>query len=224
MTKPAMQSHPTREALIRAALHLFGEKGFEATSTREIAAAAGANIGSIAYHFGGKAGLHKACVAYIAETMKTAIADRVAQQAQDVSLTPAAARDRLMAAIETFVVFLTSRQEIEAVARFMLREMTQPTDAFETIYADVMGPTHRRLCRLWAIASGMDEDDPQTLLVVFALIGQAFYFRLAREVVLRRMTWNKVGPDEIRQIVAVLKENVMATLDYQINKNRNPAS
>ena len=47
----------TRLALIRAALDLFGAKGFEAASTRDVAAAAGANLASIAYHFGGKEGL-----------------------------------------------------------------------------------------------------------------------------------------------------------------------
>ena len=35
----------------------FGEKGFAATSIREIAALAGSNIASISYHFGGKEGL-----------------------------------------------------------------------------------------------------------------------------------------------------------------------
>ena len=47
----------TRLALVMAALKLFGRQGFDGTSTREIATAANANIGSIAYHFGGKDGL-----------------------------------------------------------------------------------------------------------------------------------------------------------------------
>ena len=59
----------TRAALIRAALKLFGRQGFEGTSTREIAALANANIGSIAYHFGGKEGLRAACADYIVETI-----------------------------------------------------------------------------------------------------------------------------------------------------------
>ncbi|MBN9445309.1 MAG: TetR family transcriptional regulator, partial [Bosea sp.] len=47
----------TRQALIRAGLDLFGRNGFDATSTREIAQAAGVNSAGIAYHFGGKDGL-----------------------------------------------------------------------------------------------------------------------------------------------------------------------
>ena len=51
----------TREALIRAGLDLFGRHGFEASSIREIAQAAGVNSAGIAYHFGGKDGLRQAC-------------------------------------------------------------------------------------------------------------------------------------------------------------------
>ncbi len=63
----------TRAALIQAALRLFGQKGFDGTSTREIATAAGANIGSIAYHFGGKEGLHTATADHIVETAQDSV-------------------------------------------------------------------------------------------------------------------------------------------------------
>src|SRR4051812_38465331 len=49
-----------RERLLHTALKLFAEKGFSKTSTREIAQAAGANIASISYYFGDKAGLYRA--------------------------------------------------------------------------------------------------------------------------------------------------------------------
>ena len=52
------QKTQTRQALIAAGLHLFGHQGYAATSTRELAGRAQTNIASIAYHFGGKSGLH----------------------------------------------------------------------------------------------------------------------------------------------------------------------
>ena len=63
----------TRLALIHAALDLFGAKGFEASSTRAVAAAAGANLGSIAYHFGGKQGLRLACADHVVATVRSFI-------------------------------------------------------------------------------------------------------------------------------------------------------
>ena len=67
---PQTPADQTRLALVRAALKLFGSQGFDGTSTREIAAAAKANIGSIAYHFGGKDGLKLAAADYIVETIQ----------------------------------------------------------------------------------------------------------------------------------------------------------
>jgi TetR/AcrR family transcriptional regulator, regulator of cefoperazone and chloramphenicol sensitivity len=57
---PRADGEQTRERLLLAGLSLFAEKGYAQTSTREIAAAAQANIAAIAYYFEGKAGLYKA--------------------------------------------------------------------------------------------------------------------------------------------------------------------
>ena len=46
-----------REQIIAAATKLFADRGFEKTSTRDIAAAAQANIAGIKYYFGDKSGL-----------------------------------------------------------------------------------------------------------------------------------------------------------------------
>lgn len=51
-----------QEALIQSALSLFAKKGYEATTTREIAAAAGCAEGLIHRYFKGKAGLLPALV------------------------------------------------------------------------------------------------------------------------------------------------------------------
>ena len=50
----------SRERLLRVGLALFAQKGFEKTSTREIAEAAQTNIAAISYYFGDKAGLYRA--------------------------------------------------------------------------------------------------------------------------------------------------------------------
>lgn len=44
----------TRDTILDAAEQLFSERGFEATSTRDIVKAAGVNLGAINYHFGTK--------------------------------------------------------------------------------------------------------------------------------------------------------------------------
>jgi len=52
-----MRSATARDPIIQTALRLFGERGIEATSLREIAKAAGVSPALVVHHFGGKEGL-----------------------------------------------------------------------------------------------------------------------------------------------------------------------
>jgi len=45
-----------RQRLLRTAFRLFGERGFDSVSVREIAAASSVSIGLIKHHFGSKEG------------------------------------------------------------------------------------------------------------------------------------------------------------------------
>ena len=67
--KRRSKGEATRMALLEAALVLFGERGFEGTSTRDIAGLAGCNQGLISFHFGGKEGLYDAARTVIFENL-----------------------------------------------------------------------------------------------------------------------------------------------------------
>ncbi|MDW6025596.1 CerR family C-terminal domain-containing protein [Mesorhizobium sp. BAC0120] len=201
----------TRQALIRAALNLFGAKGFDGTSTREIAAEANANIGSIAYHFGGKEGLRRACAGFIVETIQ-----RVASQALQADaggpMGKAEAVDRLNGAIDRMVNFIVAAPEAGEIVQFLLRELAHPTAALDLVYNGVFEPVHRRLCQIWAEATGEEAESDGTKLRVFTMIGQVIYFRIGRVAVLRRMGWPDIGPKEAAAIIAVAKDNLAAML------------
>ncbi len=47
----------TREQILESAWDLFAERGFEDVSIRDVTSAAGVNLASVSYHFGGKEGL-----------------------------------------------------------------------------------------------------------------------------------------------------------------------
>lgn len=52
--------------ILKEARFLFAEKGFEATSLREIATKADVNVAMVAYYFGDKEGLYLTCIAEFA--------------------------------------------------------------------------------------------------------------------------------------------------------------
>ncbi len=62
--QPASEDLTARARIRDAALRLLGERGMEATTIRDIAAAAGVSGGLVRHHFGSKEGLRDACDAY----------------------------------------------------------------------------------------------------------------------------------------------------------------
>jgi TetR/AcrR family transcriptional regulator, regulator of cefoperazone and chloramphenicol sensitivity len=201
----------TRLALIHAALDLFGAKGFEASSTRAVAAAAGTNLASIAYHFGGKQGLRLACADHVIETVRAFIGPALAD-AGPAPLTPQEARALLERVLAAFVAFMVVRPQAQSIARFVVREMFEPTEAFERIYTEAFAPMHERFCVVWAAATGAAADAPATKLATLAMLGQILYFRVARRVALRRLGWSDIGPHEGEAIRAMLTAHLHTAL------------
>ena len=209
--RTTQSAEQTRQALIRAGLKLFGENGFDGTSTRQLAAAANANIGSIAYHFGSKEGLRAACAGFIVETIED-LASQALSTTDPTTADPEAASRQLSAVLERMVAFVVVSPEAGAIVQFILRELSQPTAALDIIYEGVFEPTHRRLCQIWAAATGDDADSERTRIAVFTMIGQIVYFRIGRVAVMRRMGWSGIGMREAAAIAAVARDNLAAML------------
>ncbi len=68
-----MTDHDTKKKIVDASTYLFGVKGYDATSTREIAQRAGVNIASLNYHFKSKQGLLKEVTAAVIDDFKEKI-------------------------------------------------------------------------------------------------------------------------------------------------------
>ncbi|MBS8226971.1 CerR family C-terminal domain-containing protein [Vannielia litorea] len=203
-----MDSHPTHKALISAALKLFGEAGYAATSTRAIAAEAGTNVASIAYHFGGKAGLHDACVEEVARRMS-----RVSELPIAATASQQTARDALEALLRRAVTYMFTDDEAGENVPFVLRVLTEAAGASDTLYSRLFEPRHRMLCHLWGVATGQPAESERTRLAVFAFVGGIVYFRINRAFVLRRMGWNVAGPAEAEAIADTLAEHLHAALE-----------
>ena len=204
--------HPTRTSLIQAALRKFGREGFAAASTRAIAAEAGTNISSIAYHFGGKDELRLACADFVAA--------RIGQVARILpgtarELTPDRARQILRRLLRRMVLFLTA-PAAEPVVAFLLRELTQPNSPVpDRLYHTLIESRHQALCHIWSVATGKPAESEEVKLAVFSIVGQAAYFRLAAPVVQRRMDWNGYPPAAARAIARRLLFNLDAILEAE---------
>ncbi len=217
MTEPIRPPKPegTAADLIAAGLKLFGQKGFAATSTREIAAEAGANIASIAYHFGSKDGLRLACGQEVRRRIGGTVAAVLEGPADAPPSSPDEAMMQIEAAIRAMTAFLLTERAAEDVVPFMLREVAENGATLDMLYDGMIVPAHGRFCALWAAATGNAPDSERTRLIVFSAIGQILYFRIGRPIVERRLGWTDWGAESARQIADVIVSNVHAMIERE---------
>jgi AcrR family transcriptional regulator len=216
-TTPApARGDATREALIRAAVEIFGRDGFAATGTRAVADAAGVNQALIAYHFGGKAGLYLAAIGDIVERVRQRIDPLLA--AIDAELDSAgadASADRclemLLQLLDAFVVVLTSKKS-GSWARLVLKEQQDPSEGFDLLYEGVMGRVIGITSRLIGRIRNIGPDSQEANLLALTLFGQVLIFRTGRATVERRTGWRQFTQREIAAVQAQIDRNVTAIL------------
>lgn len=215
-TIPAEQV-AARQRLIDAGIALFGRHGLPGTSTRDIARRAGTNIAGIAYHFGGKNQLYLACAEHIATTLRAGVAAGFAGSTS-ATAAPSTPAEELRSILTVIARFMLATPEIAAFARFVMREQMDPSPALDILYTTFMEPLHRRLCMLWAMATGGQADSERAKLKVFTLISQIFFFRLARAGALRRLGWSDIGDQEIKTIIGLFGESLDALIAAEIGE------
>jgi AcrR family transcriptional regulator len=126
MTRPAEY---TRQAIVKAALRLFAEQGFQATSVRDIVAKARVNQAAINYHFKGKDGLYL-------ELLKTAFEKLTEQAGFDPDKLKSLSRED---AVRNFVQQqlrpLLFRDELSLYIRMFAWESAHPSKVFRKFMA-----------------------------------------------------------------------------------------
>jgi AcrR family transcriptional regulator len=203
----------TREALIGAAIDVFGRDGFDAASTRAISEAAGVNQALIGYHFGGKPGLYLAVLKSIADNVVARLGPLIASietQLEDREVADAGRAVALLQQITDAMVTMLTSDASTAWARLILREQQDPSEGFDVLYEGIM---HRLLAvttRLVARALPAGATVEHCKLTALTVIGQALTFRAARAAAMRYMDWPRLTALEIKAIQAQLRHNVAA--------------
>jgi AcrR family transcriptional regulator len=199
----------TRERLIEAAIDVFGRHGYEGATTRQIANAADANLAAIVYHFGSKEALYLAVAEHLVGEINARMGPVLAFIEASFPTRPAEALALLKRMLGAFVDVVLGSPEAQRWARIFIRELLDPSDAFDIIYG-FTGRAHALATRLVAVATDADPEATDTKLRAFAVIGQGIVFRVANAMVLRRIERETLGPTEREAIKRILADNVDA--------------
>ena len=198
MNRPLSSAEITRQAILSATIQLIGDKGYDAVSTREIADLAAANIGSIAYHFGGKPGLRTACANHVVGEIRELIG--MGLGAPKTDLAPAKALHALEDTIRIFCRFWLSRPDTQIYVNYILRELVETNEIASIFYEGWIRPMHMQLCALFGVATGKDPESEDVKIATFSFVGQIFHFRVGKSLVMRRLGWQTIGEEEASRI------------------------
>jgi AcrR family transcriptional regulator len=153
-----------RARLIEAATLLFADKGFTATSTREICQAAGVNGASIHYYFGDKDGLYRTVLLRPIQD-----ADRTFENLDDIDVDLATHLHQVIGAI----CCPSNQADRAAMMRLYLRELIEPTAGCADLILQHIQPQHERLVRCLGRHVGAPAETPALRQLAFAIVALA---------------------------------------------------
>jgi len=205
----------TREALVEAALEIFGRDGFDAASTRDIAELAGTNQALINYHFKGKQGLYLAVFEHIADQMAQgmgAIIKNIFEQLETtINLSQEDKTEFAISALKRItsrLIHMMNSKLTRHWSNMILREQQHPTAAFDIMHSGPMGKLFELSTRLIAMAKNIEADSQQARLLSILLFGQVHILKVSRATVLSHMQWNEFGENEM----AIAEQQIFANI------------
>jgi len=174
----ASEQEDARARLIDAAIKLFAEKGYEGTSVRDLATAAGVNVAAVSYHFGSKDALYtealRSCLAPCGE-----MRERM-QKHLDAALknrSCKSAEEALRGCIQNFLEVLVSPAAKHS--HLVMREQSEGKQRFEPVIREFFQPVGSILrAVIVMLAPGLPE--MRVFMVISGIIGQCLHIYKAR--------------------------------------------
>jgi AcrR family transcriptional regulator len=200
----------TRLRIIRTAIPLFGEQGYEGASTREIAGDAGVNPPAVQYYFDGKEGLYCACVEYIAEQAAEAI-DPALVRAVELLDQDAPTEDLIegyCAIMDAMSDLILCREGAVVWSRMLAREQAGmgPGLAFPLFRERFLDRLHTVCCQLLGRITGQPADAQETRLRMMTIKGQLMAFHLGRGTALACLGWSDITLEQGVRIKSMIVE------------------
>jgi len=209
-----MKDESARTRLLEKGLQIFGMYGFEGVRTRTLADAAGVNQSAIPYYFGGKKGLYLAVAQHLTEILKNNFLQN-ALKATDGSkdISKEKATEALKFIITEFSKVMMGSHITKVQSAFIAREQLQPTEAYDILFENFFKPLQRTIAYLVGRLIDLNEDDPQTIIVAHAILGQSNFFATGKEAYLRLQGIDDLDERHINDIARTLGELAICSCD-----------
>ena len=186
----------TREKILEAACHVFGEKGYRDSTNKDICQKANANIAAINYHFGSKADLYRACMRHA-----MAKADQLYPRHGNIPET-AASEDRLRGIITSLVFRHMDCDQLGHLHRIRMTEQFSPTGLLDDLMVEIVQKTRNYLTTIIQELLGPKAMNRDISLCEMSVISQCL------------MRSRKKGSDEFRVAMGIMEHSAEVLADH----------
>lgn len=195
-----------RDKLLKAALRLFAERGFERTSIRDIARAADANVSAVGYYFGDKAGLYRAAFFEPLE-------DQCPGPLPEPGSVPLPAL--MHGFFRELLQPLKQGDTFHQAMRLHFREMLEPTGLWTEMIENEIRPQHECLVRVLAAEFGLARPDVELHRLTFAIVGLGIHFFVAQDIVQAIAPEVMDGADAVDVLADRLTQGALAMVEAE---------
>lgn len=189
----------TCRRLLAAASEEFARHGFASARVRQIVDAAKVNVAAVNYYFGGKEGLYRATLRYLAARpapARKAVASRRGRSPEE------RLQRRVYAILDRFI----GSERPSPMGRILAHEAMDPTGNLESLFGDTMRPEVERIHGLLREIAGRDVPDRELAHASLGILGQCVLYLYARPAIEGLSPGFAYGPESCRFISAQITE------------------
>jgi AcrR family transcriptional regulator len=190
-------SNETCRRLLAAASEEFARHGFASARIRPIVDAAGVNLAAVNYYFGGKEGLYRATLHYLAAQMHASSQKATGGRKPEERL-----QRRIFAILERFI----GAARPSPLGRILAYEAMAPTGSLESLLEDTMRPELDRIRAILREIVGESLDDAQLTHAALGILGQCVLYLYVRPAIERISPALGRGDDTCRFLAAQITE------------------
>ncbi len=208
--KISKKGRRVRAGILDTALRLFGKFGYDAVSTRDLAAQSGVTLPALQYYFGGKQHLYLACASEVVARF-AAITGRASENAQAAL---AGARDELQlrSALSELLIAvgkaMISQGQSASGGSFGIRELLDPGPGFDLLYAQLWEPGIELVADLIASIRKTPSNSPADRVEAMMLISSLSVFQNGQLVARQALEWDTIDADQFATIEAALRRRI----------------
>ena len=173
--KPARQPRPdgdnTRALIIDAAGELFGEHGYDGTTSKAICERAQVNLAAINYHFGGRDGLYRAVLHEVHQRLMSV------QTLEALIHHPLPPAEKLRRFYHHITALLMDKDSWPL--RVWARELISPSPFWNSVENEEIRPKFDLLVQLVAELSGLAAEDPRLLQLALQIMAPCLAMMVA---------------------------------------------